>query len=179
MFSLRKACFASPSYFFRATHGLRGVSTTAPGISPPLQSIKILDLTRVLAGPLCTQLLADLGADVIKIEERSRGDDTRSWSPPSAAKLEHAETSHLPAESAYFLSVNRNKRSVTVDFKKKKGLQILHKMVQRSDVLVENFLPDKLATMGLGWEECHRLNPRLIYCSITGIPGFDPAASVG
>ncbi|CCM06125.1 uncharacterized protein FIBRA_08374 [Fibroporia radiculosa] len=150
----------------------RAYSAASPssGISPPLRGIKILDLTRVLAGPTATMLLADLGADVIKVEEVSRGDDTRSWHPPSAPASPTApvETSHLPPESAYFLAVNRNKRSLTVNFKRPEGLAILHKLICRSDVLVENYIPGKLATLGLGWEDCQKINPRLIYTSITG-----------
>ncbi|GLB38503.1 putative coA-transferase family III [Lyophyllum shimeji] len=115
-------------------------------------------------------LLADLGADVIKVEEVSKGDDTRSWSPPSAPTLPTAPaaSSHLPPESAYFLAVNRNKRSMTVNFKTPEGLEILQRLVKRSDILVENFVSGKLATMGLGYEDCKKLNPRLIYASITG-----------
>ncbi|KAI9568383.1 Hpt, histidine phosphotransferase protein [Boletus coccyginus] len=140
------------------------------GIPPPLNGVRVLDLTRVLAGPTCSMLLADLGADVIKIEEISRGDDTRSWSPPSAPVTKDApdETSHLPPESAYFLAVNRNKRSITVDFKQAEGLKILYKLVESSDVLVENFVSGKLASFGLGWEDCRKINPRLVYASITG-----------
>ncbi|EJF63500.1 CAIB/BAIF family enzyme [Dichomitus squalens] len=140
------------------------------GIPPPLQGIKVLDLTRVLAGPTATMLLADLGADVVKVEEVSRGDDTRSWYPPAAPLSEFApeEAAHLPPESAYFLAVNRNKRSITVNFKEPEGLAIVHKLVQRSDVLVENFVSGKLAEFGLGWEDCKKINPRLIYASITG-----------
>ncbi|KAF8133446.1 CoA-transferase family III domain-containing protein [Boletus edulis] len=150
-------------------------AVNGPGIPPPLDGVRVLDLTRVLAGPTCSMLLADLGADVIKVEETSRGDDTRSWSPPSAPVLEGAphETCHLPPESAYFLAVNRNKRSVTVDFKRTEGLEILHRLVKSSDVLVENFVSGKLASMGLGWEDCQKINPRLVYASITGIgPSF-------
>ncbi|KAF9454814.1 CoA-transferase family III [Macrolepiota fuliginosa MF-IS2] len=141
-----------------------------PGISPPLKGIKILDLTRVLAGPTATMLLADLGADVIKVEEVTRGDDTRSWHPPSAPLSDDAPaaSSHLPPESAYFLAVNRNKRSITVNFKTPEGLEIIRKLVESSDVLVENFVSGKLATMGLGWEDCKKINDRLIYASITG-----------
>jgi len=93
-----------------------------------------------------------------------------SWSPPSAPLPKDApeEASHLPPESAYFLAVNRNKRSVTVNFKHQEGLEILHRLVQSSHVLVENFVPGKLASMGLGWEDCKRINPRLVYASITG-----------
>ncbi|KAI0074041.1 CAIB/BAIF family enzyme [Panus rudis PR-1116 ss-1] len=138
------------------------------GIPPPLRGVKIVDLTRVLAGPTATMLLADLGADVIKVEESTRGDDTRTWSPPSAPKLEDAPAPHLPPESAYFLAANRNKRSITVNFKKPEGLEIVHKLIEQSDVLVENYISGKLATMGLGWEDCKKINPRLIYASITG-----------
>ncbi|KAF9778686.1 CAIB/BAIF family enzyme [Thelephora terrestris] len=140
------------------------------GIEPPLRGVKVLDLTRVLAGPTATMLLADLGADVIKVEEITRGDDTRSWSSPAAPLLDSApmESSHLPPESAYFLSVNRNKRSITVDFKTPAGLGILHRLIERSDILIENFVSGKLATAGLGWDDCRKVNPRLIYASITG-----------
>ncbi|KAG6897769.1 hypothetical protein C0992_011438 [Termitomyces sp. T32_za158] len=151
---------------------------------PPLKGIKVLDLTRILAGPTATMLLADLGADVIKVEEMSKGDDTRTWNPPSAATVSSApaETSHLPPESAYFLAVNRNKRSMTVNFKSPEGLEIIQKLVKKSDILVENFISGKLATMGLGYQDCKKLNPRLIYTSITGYgqtgpyrkaPGYD------
>lgn len=125
----------------------------------------------MLAGPTSTMLLADLGADVVKVEEVSKGDDTRSWYPPSAPLPPDGgppEAAHLPPESAYFLAVNRNKRSITVNFKQPKGLEVLHRLVKQSDVLVENFISGKLASMGLGWEQCHKLNPRLIYASITG-----------
>ncbi|KAF4617942.1 hypothetical protein D9613_006027 [Agrocybe pediades] len=128
-----------------------------PGIPPPLKGIRILDLTRVLAGPTATMLLADLGADVIKVEEVSRGDDTRSWHPPSAplASTAPKESKHLPPESAYFLAVNRNKRSITVNIKTPEGLEIIRKLVKTSDILVENFVSGKLASMGLGWEDCY------------------------
>ncbi|KAJ7075850.1 CAIB/BAIF family enzyme [Mycena belliarum] len=139
-------------------------------MAPPLKGIRILDLSRVLAGPTATMLLADLGADVVKVEEVSRGDDTRTWSPPSAPTIpsEPPESAHLPPESAYFLAVNRNKRSMTVDFKAPDGLEVVRKLVARSDVLVENFVSGKLASLGLGWEDCRKINPRLIYTSITG-----------
>lgn len=142
----------------------------------PLSGIKVLDLTRVLAGPTATMLLADLGANVIKVEEVSRGDDTRSWNPPSAPIIPNAPAPHLPAESAYFLAVNRNKRSMTVNFKHPDGLAILHRLVEQSDVLVENFVSGKLAEMGLGYEDCKKINPRLIYASITGYGQTGPYA---
>lgn len=140
------------------------------GIPPPLTGIRVLDLTRVLAGPSCTMLLADMGADVIKVEEVTRGDDTRSWLPPSAPVSPNSpkESSHLPPESAYFLAVNRNKRSITVNFKDPAGLEVMQKLVRSSDVLVENFIVGKLSGLGLGWEDCKVLNPRLVYASITG-----------
>ncbi|RXW24513.1 hypothetical protein EST38_g1369 [Candolleomyces aberdarensis] len=124
-------------------------------------------------------LLADLGADVIKVEEVSRGDDTRSWLPPVAPTIPTApkEASHLPPESAYFLAVNRNKRSITVNFKTPEGLEILHRLIKNSDVLVENFISGKLASMGLGYEDCKKLNPKLIYASITGYGQTGPFKS--
>ncbi|GJE88419.1 CoA transferase [Phanerochaete sordida] len=151
----------------------RGVSG---GIPPPLKGIKIVDLARVLAGPTATMLLADLGADVIKVEEVTRGDDTRAWSPPSAPKTEDGPAPHLPPESAYFLAVNRNKRSITVNFKEPEGLAIIHKLISQADVLVENYISGKLATMGLGWEDCQKINPRLIYASVTGYGQTGPYA---
>ncbi|KAF8909001.1 CAIB/BAIF family enzyme [Gymnopilus junonius] len=149
-----------------------------PGIPPPLKGIKVLDLTRVLAGPTATMLLADLGADVIKVEEVSRGDDTRSWHPPSAPLVSTAPSASKdqPPESAYFLAVNRNKRSVTVNFKTPEGLEIIRKLVEKSDVLVENFVSGKLASMGLGWEDCRNINERLVYASITGYGQTGPYA---
>ncbi|KAK7469426.1 hypothetical protein VKT23_003898 [Stygiomarasmius scandens] len=145
---------------------------SGPGIPPPLKGIRILDLTRILAGPTSTMLLSDLGAEVIKAEQIGKGDDTRSWNPPSAPMLpDHLmpeEARDLPPESAYFLAVNRNKRSITIDFKSPAGLEILHKLVAQSDVLVENFISGKLSEFGLGWEDCQKINPRLIYASITG-----------
>ncbi|EEB90806.1 hypothetical protein MPER_10942, partial [Moniliophthora perniciosa FA553] len=147
-------------------------SHSSNGIPPPLQGIKVLDLTRILAGPTATMLLADLGADVIKVEQIGKGDDTRTWNPPAAPLLpQHQQppgSEHLPPESAYFLAINRNKRSITVDFKSPQGLEILKKLVERSDVLVENFIAGKLSEFGLGWEDCKKINPRLIYTSITG-----------
>ncbi|CAE6471387.1 unnamed protein product [Rhizoctonia solani] len=130
------------------------------GIPPPLKGVRVVDLTRVLAGPTATMLLADLGADVIKIEEVKRGDDTRSWSPPAAPVLDTQprDAAHLPPESAYFLATNRNKRR----------LEIIYDLIRKADILVENFIAGKLASMGLGWEDCKKLNEKLIYASITG-----------
>lgn len=152
-------------------------SSSTASIPPPLAGLRIVDLTRVLAGPYCTMLLADLGADVIKVEHPKGGDDTRSWSPPSAPHLPTSELSakemtslkltpekkkywdSLPAESAYFLSVNRNKRSITVDLKKQEGRDIVRELIKSADVVVENYLPGKLSTMQLGYEDAKKLNP--------------------
>ncbi len=136
----------------------------------PLSGIRVLDLSRVLAGPYCTMVLGDLGADVIKVES-PEGDETRGWGPPFVA-----------GESAYFLCVNRNKRSMVVNFKTEHGRQILHELIRRSDVLVENFRPGTLARFSLDFESAAAINSNLIYCSITGFgqtgplrarPGYD------
>ncbi|KAJ1914083.1 hypothetical protein H4219_004937 [Mycoemilia scoparia] len=147
----------------------------------PLDGIRVLDLTRILAGPYCTMLLGDLGADVIKIEHAKRGDDTRIWGPPFAPyKPEFADTlgedypfRHIGGESAYFLCVNRNKRSVAVDIKSEAGKQVIIELAKKSDVLVENYVPGKLASMGLGYEQLRKVNDQLIYASITGKAGYD------
>ncbi|PWN43175.1 CoA-transferase family III [Ceraceosorus guamensis] len=149
-----------------------------PSIPPPLKGIKVVDLTRVLAGPYCTMLLADLGADVIKVEHPKGGDDTRAWAPPSAPSKpidqqrvpnsKRDAWSKLPEESAYFLAVNRNKRSITVDLKSQEGREILHNLVRQADVVVENYLPGKLSSMQLGYEDLKNIKPDIIYASITG-----------
>ncbi|KAG0244457.1 hypothetical protein BGW41_007749 [Actinomortierella wolfii] len=145
------------------------------GVSaPPLDGIRVLDLTRVLAGPYCTMILGDLGAEVIKIENPKGGDDTRSWGPPFSANK------HNPAErgeSAYFLGINRNKKSITVNIRTKEGQAILHDLVQQCDILVENYVPGKLYDYGLGYQQVKKLNPRLIYASITGYGQTGPYAS--
>jgi crotonobetainyl-CoA:carnitine CoA-transferase CaiB-like acyl-CoA transferase len=127
----------------------------------PLSGIRVLDLSRVLAGPYCTMVLGDLGADVIKVES-PEGDETRTWGPPFAE-----------GESAYFLCVNRNKRSIVVDFKTVEGRNLLHDLVRQSDVLVENFRPGTLARYSLDFESLSVINPNLIYCSITGFGQTD------
>jgi crotonobetainyl-CoA:carnitine CoA-transferase CaiB-like acyl-CoA transferase len=131
----------------------------------PLQDITILDLTRVLSGPYCTMLLADLGARVIKIEQPGKGDDTRAWGPP-----------FLEGESAYFLSVNRNKESVTLNFKHADGLAVLHQLIAKADVLVENFRPGTLTKLGLDYDALAARYPRLVYCSISGFGHTGPRA---
>jgi crotonobetainyl-CoA:carnitine CoA-transferase CaiB-like acyl-CoA transferase len=123
----------------------------------PLEGLFIVDLSRVLAGPYCTMTLGDLGARVVKIEEPTRGDDTRAWGPP-----------FWNGESAYFLSLNRNKESLTLNLKSERGREILWQLITRGDVLVENFRPGTLARLGFDWEGLHRRNPRLIYCAISG-----------
>jgi crotonobetainyl-CoA:carnitine CoA-transferase CaiB-like acyl-CoA transferase len=123
----------------------------------PFEDITVLDLTRVLSGPYCTMLLADLGARVIKIEQPKTGDDTRHWGPP-----------FLAGESAYFLSINRNKESVTLDFKHPKGRAVLDQLIAKADVLVENFRPGTLARMKLDFASLSSKHPRLVYASISG-----------
>lgn len=129
----------------------------------PLEGVRVLDLSRVLAGPYATMALGDLGADVLKVEHPGRGDDTRHWGPPFAG-----------GESAYFLSINRNKRSVAVDLKTPEGLEKVKGLAAEADVVIENMRRGALAKLGLGYEVLKELNPGLIYCSITGFgPGPD------
>ncbi len=133
----------------------------------PLKGIKVFDLTRVLAGPTCVQMLADLGADVVKIEKPGSGDDTRGFAPP-----------FMPGtrESAYFVGANRNKRSVTLDIAKPEGQAIALKLIAQSDILVENFKVGALSKYGLGYGQLHDKFPGLIYCSITGFGQTGPYA---
>ncbi|XP_060063602.1 succinate--hydroxymethylglutarate CoA-transferase-like [Ylistrum balloti] len=140
--------------FFSTTQDLDEKQNLAGG---PLDGIQVLDLTRVLAGPYCTMILADLGANVIKVEKPGVGDDTRTWGPPFCG-----------SESAYFLSVNRNKKSIAIDLKKKDGQEIVKELVRQCDVLVENYIPGKLDNMGLGYSQLAASHPDLIYCSISG-----------
>jgi crotonobetainyl-CoA:carnitine CoA-transferase CaiB-like acyl-CoA transferase len=133
----------------------------------PLTGLRVLDLTRVLAGPTCTQMLGDLGAEVIKIERPEAGDDTRGFAPPFWPETK---------ESAYFLGVNRNKKSVTMDMAKPEAQAILHRLLESTDILVENFKVGALAKMGLGWDQLKAKYPRLIYCSITGFGQTGPYA---
>ena len=142
-----------------------------------LDGIKIVDLARVLAGPWSTQNLADLGADVIKVERPGVGDDTRSWGPPFVSHTEGDAQ-----DAAYFFCANRNKRSLTLDFTTEKGRDILIKLIAQADVLIENYKVGGLKKYGLDYDSLSRINPRLIYCSITGFgqdgpyadrPGYD------
>ena len=137
-----------------------------------LSHLKILDLSRILAGPWATQQLADLGADVIKVERPEAGDDTRLWGPPFLKDKDGQETK----DSAYYLCCNRNKRSVTIDFTKPEGQELVRELAARSDVLVENFKVGGLRQYGLDYEAIHKLNPRLVYCSITGFGQTGPYA---
>ena len=137
----------------------------------PLEGIKVLDLSRALAGPYCTMMLADMGAEVIKLEIPGRGDDSRAWGPP-----------FKEGESAYFMSVNRNKKSMTLNLKKEKALEIIHKLIKQSDVLLENFRPGTMERLKLSYDDVKEISPNIIYCSISGfgqdgpyrlLPGMD------
>ncbi|HEU0013905.1 MAG TPA: CoA transferase [Longimicrobium sp.] len=135
----------------------------------PLAGLRVLDLTRVLAGPLCTMVLGDLGADVVKIERPGGGDDTRAWGPPWAQGPQGRE-------SAYYLCVNRNKRSAAVDLKTEDGRALVRRLAADADVLVENFAPGTLDGWGLGYDALAEANPRLVFCSITGYGSDGPEA---
>jgi formyl-CoA transferase/CoA:oxalate CoA-transferase len=132
-------------------------------MTQPLEGITVLDLTRVLSGPYCTMLLADMGARVIKVEQPGKGDDTRGWGPP-----------FLDGESAYFLSINRNKESVTLDFKHPQGRAVLDQLIAKSDVVVENFRPGTLDKIGLDYASLAAKHPTLIVCSISGFGQTGP-----
>jgi crotonobetainyl-CoA:carnitine CoA-transferase CaiB-like acyl-CoA transferase len=138
----------------------------------PLAGIVVADLTQNVAGPYCTQILGDMGAEVVKVERPGRGDDARAWAPP-----------YWGQESAAFMSVNRNKRSLAVDMKAPEGREVVDRLIARADVLVQSLRAGVLEEMGLGWEGARRINPRLVYCSITAFgidgpyrdrPGYDP-----
>jgi crotonobetainyl-CoA:carnitine CoA-transferase CaiB-like acyl-CoA transferase len=144
----------------------------------PLSHIKVLDLSRVLAGPWCGQNLADLGAEVIKVERPGKGDDSRGYAPPFLQDEQGNETK----EGAYFCAANRGKKSITVNISKPEGQQLVRELAQQSDVLIENYKVGDLARYGLGYEDLSKLNPGLIYCSVTGFgqtgpykdrPGYD------
>ena len=137
----------------------------------PLEGIRVVDLTRILAGPYCTMMLGDMGAEVIKIEHPQGGDDTRGWGPP-----------FLNGVSTYFISINRNKKSLTLNLKDERGKELLRDLIRKGDVVVENFRPGTLDKLGFSWEEIHRINPAVIFASLSGFgqtgprknePGFD------
>lgn len=149
--------------------------TNQPDADLPLSGIRVLDLSRILAGPYCTMILGDQGAEVIKVERPDGGDDTRTWGPPFAG-----------GESAYYLCCNRNKKSITVDLKKPRGIELIRELVKASDVLVENFTPGLMKRFGLDYETLRELNPRLVHCAITAYgqdgpyrdrPGYDMVLS--
>ena len=140
-------------------------------MSGPLTGLRVLELARILAGPWAGQILADLGADVIKVERKGAGDDTRGWGPPF---MPAADGGHLGA--AYFHAANRGKRSIELDFESNEGRAIVRKLAQRSDVLIENFKVGGLAKFGLDYQSLSALNPRLIYCSVTGFGQDGPYA---
>jgi formyl-CoA transferase len=137
---------------------------------PPLSGLRVIDLTRVVAGPFCTMMLGDMGAEVLKIEEPQHGDDTRAWAP------------YIGGEGSFFLALNRSKKSVAIDLKTPDGAAALRRLVESADVLIENFRPGSLAELGFGYAQAAAMNPRLIYCSISGygqtgphaqLPGYD------
>jgi crotonobetainyl-CoA:carnitine CoA-transferase CaiB-like acyl-CoA transferase len=138
----------------------------------PLAGLRVLDLSRVLAGPWASQTLGDLGAEVIKVERPERGDDTRSWGPPWVRDADGQETS----EAAYFLAANRNKKSVTIDIATPRGQELVRALASKSDVLIENFKAGSLARYGLDYDSLSLVNPRLVYCSITGFGQSGPSA---
>jgi crotonobetainyl-CoA:carnitine CoA-transferase CaiB-like acyl-CoA transferase len=129
----------------------------------PLEGLRVLDLTRALAGPFCAQMLGDMGADVLKVEQPGVGDNARGWGPPFQG-----------GESSYFLSVNRNKRSLALNLRDERGAEVLRRLVHQSDVLLENFVPGTLDRLGFSYETCRALKPNLIYCSISGFGQIGP-----
>ncbi len=141
----------------------------------PLSGIRVLDLSRILAGPYCTMILGDLGAEIIKVERPGVGDDTRTWGPPFAG-----------GESAYYICCNRNKKSITVDLKNSRGVELIKEFIKTSDVLIENFTPGLMKRFGLDYDTVKEINPKIIYCSITAYgqdgpyrdrPGYDMVLS--
>jgi crotonobetainyl-CoA:carnitine CoA-transferase CaiB-like acyl-CoA transferase len=132
---------------------------------PPLAGIRVIDMTRVLAGPFCAMSLGDMGAEVIKVEEPGKGDDTRGWPP------------FVGGEATYFLSVNRNKKSITLNLKAPEAQDILKRLIARSDVLLENFRPGTMDRLGLGYEALRAKNPRLVYCAVSGFGESGPESS--
>ena len=146
---------------------------TAPAA---LAGIRVLDLSRVLAGPWSTQILADLGADVVKVEAPGRGDDTRAWGPPF---LQGPDGQDEIGTSAYYLAANRNKRSIAVDFASPEGAALLRQLATKADIVIENFKVGGLKKYGLDWESLRAVKPNLVYCSVTGFGQTGPYASRG
>jgi len=139
---------------------------TEPNPAAPLGGIKVVDLTRVMTGPYATMMLGDLGADVIKVELPGKGDDTRLWGPP-----------FVGGEASYFLTVNRNKRSLALDLKHEQGCEILWRLIEEADVLVENFSPGTIDRLGFGYDAVHARNPSLVFASISGFGQTGPSRS--
>ncbi len=137
-----------------------------------LENIRVLDLSRVLAGPSCTQILGDLGAEIIKVERPGHGDDTRKWGPPFLKDNNGEETT----ESAYYLSVNRNKKSIAIDITKPEGQELIHEFLEKSDILIHNFRVGSLEKHNLGYEQIKDRHPHLIYCAISGFGQTGPLA---
>ncbi len=146
----------------------RGQQAGVPGAGnrAPLAGVRVVDLTRVMTGPYCTMMLGDLGADVVKIELPGKGDDTRAWGPP-----------FIEGEASYYLAINRNKRSIALDLKSEGGQEALWRLLERADVLVENFSPGTMGRLGFGWEAVHARNPRLVFASISGFGQRGPGSS--
>jgi formyl-CoA transferase len=138
----------------------------------PLQGIRVTDLSRAVAGPYCATILGDLGADVIKVERPGRGDDSRGWGPPFVG----APYGPYPGESTYFIAFNRNKRGITVNLKRPEGQEIVRRLARASDVLIENYVTGTLEKFGLDYETLRELNPRLVYCSVSGYGRTGPYA---
>ena len=136
--------------------------------APPLEGVKVLDLTQIMAGPYCAMTLGDMGADVVKVEKPNGGDDARRMGPP-----------FIEGESAAFLGINRNKRSVVVDMRTDDGREIVQELARRSDILIQNFRPGSLERMGLGYEQVREINPAIIYCTISGFGATGPYARRG
>ncbi|XP_018568628.1 succinate--hydroxymethylglutarate CoA-transferase [Anoplophora glabripennis] len=180
MFSVNKRVFSLNNvnrFIFKCS---KSTHTATEAENSPLHGIRILDLTRIVAGPYCTMILSDLGAEVLKIERPGAGDEARKWGPPFINNT---------TETCYFVAVNRNKKSVCIDLKSSEGRDIIYNLAEKSDVLVENYVPGKLEELKLGYGDLKKVAPHLIYCSITGYgsegpyknkPGYDViAASMG
>ena len=136
---------------------------THQNINPALNGMKILDCSQILAGPFCSMLLADMGAEVIKVEKPNGGDDTRRFGPP-----------YIESESVAFMAMNRNKRSIVIDFKKKSGIEIMKRLTKNSDVIIENYRTGAMDKLGLGYEDLKKINDKIIYCSISGFGRTGP-----
>ncbi|GJQ67241.1 hypothetical protein Trydic_g8146 [Trypoxylus dichotomus] len=181
MFALRKnLCSNFKRLKIASALKFRSINTSVNEEHSPLSDVRIIDLTRIVAGPYCTMILGDMGADIIKIEKPGSGDEARKWGPPFIGNSN---------EACYFICLNRNKKSVCVDLKSVRGQEIIYDLAKKSDVLIENYVPGKLDELNLGYHNIKEIAPHLIYCSITGYgpqgpynqrPGYDViAASLG